>query len=197
MYNSKKTTLFTQLKTLNGIILHSIPFQDHDQILTLFSEEVGLIKCFVKKGRSQKKGLTSALAPLTHVEIVYQEGSSELHPVQELTPLRYFLRLREKGDRLEAACGMANALLQALPLEQPASSLYHLLLKCMEQLPEAVDPLSLLALFKIKILLHEGLIDRETHPLATIRSIETVRHLSLTPSEKEAADRFFLLRVIG
>lgn len=179
------------MKTLNGIILHSIPFRDHDLIITLFSEEKGLIKCFAKKGKKQ------LLAPLMQVEIIYQEKSSELHQAKEITPIRHFLRLREDSALLEAACGMASSLLQTAPLEQPAPPLYSLFVHLLEKLHEVEDPLSILVLFRIKILVYEGLIDPTSHPLASLRSWSIIQNLSLNVREKEETNHFFLLRVNG
>jgi len=147
----------TQTHKCEGVILTALNYKDYDQILTLFTQEAGLMKIFVKRAWSKKEGKGSNTAPLTHAEFIYTIHKSELYTCRELSVLNLNLQLRKNLNSLEAACDMGKALLASQMLHKPSPDLYKLLLYYMEKIPLAPFPEILAASFRLKILRHDGL----------------------------------------
>ena len=59
--------LIMQISATEGIILGSYPFRDYDQILTLFTQERGIVKCiFQREPQKTNKSIPEKLCmPLT------------------------------------------------------------------------------------------------------------------------------------
>jgi DNA repair protein RecO (recombination protein O) len=143
---------------VEGIILRVIPYGDYDQILTLFTAEIGLIKLFFKGSRSKRRGLQGICIPLTGVQVVYKEKNSELFTCQEMALIEPYRFLRRELIHLEAACELLKIIdLTQLPCK-PAPHLYALLLYFLARLPECSDPSVLTNSFRLKLLKYEGML---------------------------------------
>ena len=140
-----------------GIILHALNFRDFDQILTVYSQNQGLIKFILKGGNSAKRRKGSSSAPLTRAEFVYMKGRSDLLNLHEISVLDYQTGVRESLDHLEAACGVLQAVQSSQFPEKPAPTLYQLLVSYLAKIPQAKSPASLVASFRLKIMRHDGL----------------------------------------
>jgi len=142
-----------------GIILHTLNFGDYDQIVTVFSFEIGLLKFIVKKGNSTKHGLKNT--PLTKAEFVYTQGKSELFKLKELSGLNHYLTLRKNLRHLDTACECLRAIRASQMLHKPAPDLYGLLEAYLDRIPLIHNLPNLESSFKLKILRHEGILDME------------------------------------
>lgn len=144
-------------KSVEGIILRVIPFGDYDQIVSLFTEEVGVIKLFFKGCRSKRDGLPGVCMPLTYVQVVYRERQkSELVSCHEMTLVEPYRFLKQDLTHLETACELLK-MVEATQLPgKPAPRLFALLLYFLARLPECVDPAVLVYSFRLKLLKHEG-----------------------------------------
>lgn len=136
-----------------GIILQSLNFQDFDRILTVFSQNEGLIKLIVKG--VNKKFVSSA--PLTFSEFIYLKGKSDIYQCYEMNPIQLNLQLRKSFTSLEAVYAILKALLKTLPLHHPTPQLFSLLLWTLDKMPLVKDPHALSLSFLLKLLRHEGL----------------------------------------
>jgi len=148
------TTLITE-----GLILRSIPYKDYDQILTLYTPDCGVLSVIVKAARSQRRGLSSAVSPLSRVECVLRKGKGELLQCREISVLNHNLFLRECVNALRTACDMVQAIRASQPPEKAAPELYKLLIKMIERLEFSPSFPSLLAAFRLKVMQHDGLLD--------------------------------------
>lgn len=84
------------IQTTEGVILRSIQYRDYDQILSLLTPDVGLIKILLKGGyRKQQRGRGLCM-PLSRVEVAYREKRSEIFECHEITPLDSFPLLRKE-----------------------------------------------------------------------------------------------------
>lgn len=158
---------------VEGIILKVIPFGDYDQILSLFTAEIGLVKLFIKGSRSRKRGLQGICIPLTGVEAIYKEKNSELFGCQEMTLIESYRFLRNDLNYLKAACDMLNAVESTQLPCKPAPQLYALLLYFLARIPDCTDLAALTASFRLKLLRHEGLI---TFPLECLFCQATLKN---------------------
>lgn len=141
-----------------GIILRTIPFRDYDQIITLFTPHVGILKVLYKGGRSQRRGAQGSCLPLTQVEVVYREKKGEIFACQEITLMNSFAFLRKELPHLQAACELLQVVLASQLTGKAAPALYALLCFYLEKIPCTLNPWTLTTSFRLKLLRYEGLI---------------------------------------
>jgi DNA repair protein RecO (recombination protein O) len=140
-----------------GIILSTLPFQDHDLILKALTPEKGIASFLMKGGQSSKRRGGTSTDPLTEVEITYFQGKSTLYSLREITLLNPFLPLRESWDHLEVAMRLLQKI-QATQMEgKPSLNLYHLFAFYLANLHKAPSPNHIYSSFLLKLLRHEGL----------------------------------------
>lgn len=185
-----------------GIVLQNIPYGNHDQILTLFTKEKGLVKLFCNKTKS--KGIH--FSPMMNVEIVYREKKSEICACEEISLLQSYLKLRSQLSYLQAACDMILAIQKSQWMGRSVPDLYQLFVYYLNRLPELFDPWILPASLKLKILKYEGLLTPETFVqknfetdeveslivLAFTQDFQKLKSIILTSVLKGKIDRFFL-----
>jgi DNA repair protein RecO (recombination protein O) len=164
-----------------GIILKIIPYQDHHRIIQLLTPEHGFMSLLAKG--ATKPRLQSLLSPFTHLEFVYIK-KSDMGFFKEGFSLEKHHFLREKWSLLEAAGKMGNALLHTQLPEKPAPLLYQLLLTSFKQLPLFKSASTLVVLFYLKLLTHEGVISWKSpshFPLPMpLRIWEKLKNIAMT-----------------
>src|SRR5262249_1552332 len=138
------------------------------------------------------------------VEVLYKRGRGELHLCQELTVLAQHLALRRSLLLLQAAAQLALALSKNLLPGKPAPHLYQLLIAYLGALPDAVDFSAVVSSFRLKLLLHEGLLalpvaapftDEESMvvgEMAATRSLARVRSLEASAQLHQKIESFFI-----
>lgn len=140
-----------------GIILRAIPFRDHDQILSLFTPDAGMIKVLCKGSRNKRRGIQGLCIPLTKVEVVYREKRGEIFSCQELTPVDSLSFLRKELIYLEVACDLLQVIIASQLMGKAAPQLYVLLSIYLKKIPQTFNPWILAASFRLKLLKHDGL----------------------------------------
>jgi DNA repair protein RecO (recombination protein O) len=170
----------SEIKT-EGIILKMIPYKDHHRIIQIFTPDSGIIS-LLAKGVSRPK-MQALLSPLTQLEIVYRKKGSDLCFFKEGFVIEHHHFLRERWDLLESAGKIASALLQSQFPEKAAPDLYKLLIACLKHLPYFQQPATLIALFYLKLLTHEGVIAWErpalfplSYPQQTWNELKNLAH---------------------
>lgn len=152
-----------------GVVLRSTLYKEQDRIVSIFTDDHGLISLMVKKA-THHKVLTS---PFCQGEFVYVKGKSDLYKFHDGTVLDDHISLRNSLSVLTAAGEIAQAILHSQMPGKPAPKLYALLTACMKQLPFFEPSFRLTASFRLKLLTHEGLIsweDPSFFPIPLIRS---------------------------
>ncbi len=145
-------------QSTDGIILRVIPFRDYDQILTLFTQDAGMIKVIYKGSRSKRRGVQGLCIPLTKVEVIYQERNSEIFNCHEMALVDSYHTLRQKLIDLEVACDLLQTIAGSQLLGKAAPQLYALLCFYLERIPQTPNPWILAMSFRLKLLKHEGVI---------------------------------------
>lgn len=145
----------SDIKT-EGIILKIIPYKDHDRIIQILTHESGMISLLAKGVLKPK--LHALLSPLTQLEIVCRKKGSDLFFFKEGFLIENYHFLRTRWELLEAAGRMGGAILQTQLPGKAASRLYQLLTASLKQLPHFEHPATLVVLFYLKLLMHEGVI---------------------------------------
>lgn len=195
----------SDLHTTEGIVLQVIPYGNEEQILTLFTPLAGIIKVFCK--RSVHKG--QRFMPLTLTETIYRERKSEICACEEIILLNAFLSLRQTYSLLQGGCDLLRVIYGTQMVGKPAPQLYSLLLYCLETLPKVKDVQSIVICFKLKVLMHEGLLDIMTETfsgfrqeeqellrfLTVNRALVPLREVVLDNDLGEKVDQFFNYRI--
>ncbi len=140
-----------------GVILNALDFQDYDKILTVFTQDEGLIKLIFKKAHISKARHGAVLSPLCRAEFTYVRGKSELYKCREICLLNPHLSLRQNLPWLQAGCDLVQTIHRSQMLHKPAPALYKLLIAYLEKVPLMADPHVLGASLRLKILRHDGL----------------------------------------
>ncbi len=141
-----------------GIVLNSIKYGDYDQIATLFTKEVGVIKLMIKGGLSLRRKMNAPLSPLTRAQILCTSGRGELYLCKEVMPLERYHSDTLSFPQLEACCHLAQAIQQSQPLEKPDPDLYQLLHIFLKATLQHHNSDTWVCSFLLKILNHEGML---------------------------------------
>lgn len=151
----------------HGLLLQSIPYLGQKKILKIFTPEQGLISLFAT---------TTKLAPFCLAEWVYRKSSKEIHTLQDSTLLDPLLELRSDYNTLTAAGLIAQDLLRTQLPGKHAPDLYALTCLYLKKLP--TNPQMFAASFRLKLLLHEGLLSSDPDPSFTPSEWEQVHTLA-------------------
>jgi DNA repair protein RecO len=150
-----------------GLLLQSTPYLGQKKILKILTAEHGLISLFASK---------TNLAPFCLAELVYLKSTHELHKLQDITLLDPLLELKSDYTLLSHAGSIAQDLLRTqFPGKKAPLDLAYAYLK---KLP--LNPPLLLASFRLKLLLHEGLLSSEPDPLFTPQEWEQISVLAFS-----------------
>lgn len=171
--------------TTVGLLLQSISYLGQKKILKVFTPELGLLSFFAQKTK---------LDPFCLAEWVYRKTEKEIYPLQDATLLDPLLDLRSNYNALISAGAIAQDLLRTQLPGKRAPELFDLALLYLRKLPSAPELLA--ASFKLKLLLHEGLLSEEPNPsftplewgqieiLAFSRKLSAIQSLQTAPYSK-------------
>lgn len=138
-----------------GVLLQTIPYLGRQRILKVFAQEGGLLTFMAK---SAKPAWTAFTTPFCIAEWVYRKGQKEIHTLKDGSLLDGLLELKQDYNVLNAAGRMAQDLLSCQLPAKSAGDLYPLFCAYLKKLPQFKKPEILAASFKMKLLLHEGLL---------------------------------------
>ncbi len=143
-----------------GLLLQQFPYLGKKKILKIFTPDLGMISLFAQN---------TPLAPFAVAEWVYRKSGKEIHSLQDATLIDPFLHLRQDYSTLSAAGSIAQDLLRTQMPNKKAPELFDLALFYFKKLP--LSPELIAASFRLKLLLHEGLLS-SNHPDPTFTSFE-------------------------
>ncbi|MEB3242732.1 MAG: DNA repair protein RecO [Cyanobacteriota bacterium] len=104
-------------RLLEGVALRSSALGENDRLLTLLTEEEGLIRLAVPGARKPRSRLAAAV-PLAHLRL--QVGGRSLPRVRQLTLVRSFSGLGSRLEALAAAQSLAELCLKLVPSGTPS-----------------------------------------------------------------------------
>jgi DNA repair protein RecO (recombination protein O) len=123
-------------RRLEGLVLRSMALGETDRLLTLLSDDHGLIKVVAPGARKPKSSLAAAV-PLAQLQLQLG-GRGELQRVRQLQVLRNFAALAERLETLAAAQGLAELVLQLAPAGVPLEGALQALLLQLNRLEAVV-----------------------------------------------------------
>jgi DNA repair protein RecO len=147
---------------LTGITLRTVPFKERDRIVTFFSPE-GIHKLFIGSALGKKNGMALLSSPLSLGEVVVSQGRGSLWRCNEGRLFSAMRGLRSSYETLEAAMGLVDVILRSQLEERPAPALYDLFVFLLNKLEGGFSSKGMIPLFKMKVLLHDGLFGPSPH----------------------------------
>ncbi|HSX25924.1 MAG TPA: DNA repair protein RecO [Chlamydiales bacterium] len=139
-----------------GVLLQSIAYLGKKRILKIVTPEEGLLTLMAKS-------MSALTTPFCIAEWVYRKTTKEIHPFIDGTLLDPLLELRQNYATLISAGAMAQDLLRSQFPAKKDPALYQLFCAYLKKLPHFSKPEILAASFRLKLLLHEGLLSLQ-HP---------------------------------
>ena len=143
------------LHTTKAIVLRATPFQESQTIVTLFSQNLGLVPMILRKA-SAKRTFFSFAEPFCEAEFLLYEGTSEIVKFRDGSVITQNLSLREDLSRLQTASSMVRALLRSQLPREASPDLYTLFSAFLRQIPLSSSLTTLHTFFYLKLLKHEG-----------------------------------------
>ncbi len=140
-------------KKVDGILLFAHSYLERKKILKIFTSD-GLLSLFAKKTT-----LSSLYTPFIIGEWIYEKKNKELLPLVDASIINDLSDLRQTYETLFAAGQIADALLKSQLSQKPSPLLYALTIAYFEKLATFEMPQNLVASFRLKLLLHEGLLN--------------------------------------
>jgi DNA repair protein RecO (recombination protein O) len=105
-------------QSLEGLALSCKPLGENDRLLTLLSDDQGVVRLAVPGARRPRSSLAAAV-PLSHLQLQVG-GRSGLRRVRQLKVLRSFSGLAQQLEALAAAQALTELCLALVPSESPA-----------------------------------------------------------------------------
>ncbi|MBX9923348.1 MAG: DNA repair protein RecO [Rhabdochlamydiaceae bacterium] len=147
-----------QLHSSKAIVLRSAYLKEQQKILTLFSEQFGVISLVIQKRAKQAHCLSE---PFCEGEFFFWPGSSDLKKYHDGSILDLHLGLRNQLGYLKTASAMAKAISTSQMPEKASLPIYALFSSFLKQIPRFPLQETLLTCFYLKILRYEGLYHKD------------------------------------
>lgn len=182
-------------KKIEGLLLQSTSYLGSQKILKILTPSDGLITVMAKK-----KALEALCSPFLIAEWVYRIGKGEIHTLKDATLIHDLSELRKTYAVISVAGQIAQDLLKSQWPEKPGSGPYLLAVAFLQKLGSFPNPETFLASFRLKLLLHDGLLGEDLplpfsdlerdviHELTCVRQFSLLqgRQLDKTLQEKIA-----------
>jgi DNA repair protein RecO len=136
----------------HGVLIQAIPYLESNRILKIFTQTSGLITLV------EKKAAFKIFNPFCIAEWVYRKSRKEIHTLIDGDLIDDLIDLRKSYPVLKAAGSIAKDLLSSQLPGRHSPALYHLLCSYFKKLPLFENPAILPLSFRLKLLIHEGLL---------------------------------------
>lgn len=143
--------------TTKGLVLRETEYKDNDKLLSVLTEELGLITAKARGVKRKNSKIKSGCQLLTHSEFTLFEKNG-YYTVNEAEPLHMFMGLRSDLELLSLGAYFAQLLETVSPEGQPGGELLSLGLNSLYALSELKKPQALVkAAFELRLLCLSGL----------------------------------------
>jgi len=123
-------------QSVEGLALSSKPLGENDRLLTLLTDQEGLLRLAVPGARRPKSSLAGAV-PLAHLRMQVGGGSG-LQRVRQLKNLHNYSQLGQRLETLSAAQALAELCLALVPTGTPVPGILGDVLMQLGRLEELV-----------------------------------------------------------
>jgi DNA repair protein RecO len=147
-----------QLHSSKAIVLRSVFLKEQQKMLTLFSEQFGIISLVMQKRAKQAQCLSE---PFCEGEFFFWPGSNDVKKYHDGSILDLHLGLRNQLSHLKTASAMVKAISISQMPEKASFPIYALFSSFLKQISKFSSQETLLTCFYLKILRHEGLYHKD------------------------------------
>jgi len=170
---------------MEGIVLKSTPFGDTGRIITIYTQDSGVVSAILRRIGQKNLTLQNATSVLSLSEFHLVKGKGDLYRFQDASLIDNFLELRNHFDKLTAAGNILKCIQKTQIPENPSPALYLLLKTYLYNMKTSENPENLYLSFQLKLLQYEGVFSpqREHSPVFfTQEEWELVKNLSFAKS---------------
>ena len=118
---------------IKGLIIREQPIGESDRLVTLLSDEFGLVKAFVRRAKSIKSQNLSATSLFAYGEFSLYRGR-DAYVIDSASPIEVFFELRSDIERLSLAQYFAQLTYFLGNEEQPSHEMLRLILNALHLL---------------------------------------------------------------
>lgn len=122
---SQASAIATMNDVIKGVVLRSIPIKEHDQMLTVYTHERGLVSIYAGHSRSAK-GMPASCADFAYSEFVVREKGDKLYR-ESSNCIRYFADATASVEAL-TLCTYAAEVIMHVGTAEPEPKLMQLFL---------------------------------------------------------------------
>lgn len=142
-------------KRTTGIILHGFDFKEADQIITLFSKDLGKIKMIAKGVKKPKSSLRGIVQPFCCGDY-YLAPSRDMYILSQGKPIAFFGNIRTDLDKTLQAVYMMEVLNKGLAERDPHPELFQLTMAVLHYIDSQERSNLILRLFELNVLVLLG-----------------------------------------
>lgn len=116
------------ITTAKGIILRQTDYGEANRMLTIFTDEYGIIKAAAHGAKRTKSKQSASSQFLTYAEFTFYINSGEIWNINSAETIDSFFPIQEDIEKLSAAAYFADLTYACLDLQNPDRELLRLLL---------------------------------------------------------------------
>jgi DNA repair protein RecO (recombination protein O) len=140
-----------------GVVLRTYRLGEADRIIVLMTEEHGKVRAVAKGVRRTSSKFGARLEPLTHVDVLFWQGRSDLDIVNQVEVIDTFRTVREDLHRVAKGLSLLEVTDQMAQERHPDRRLFTMLVGALRTLADDdSDPTLLAPSFFLKALALEG-----------------------------------------
>ena len=128
---------------IKGLIIREQPIGESDRLVTLLSDEFGLVKAFVRRANNIKNRNVSATSLFAYGEFTLYRGR-DAYVVESAAPIEVFFELRSDIERLALAQYFAQLTYFLGNEEQPSHEMLRLILNSLHLLCKGTKDLRII-----------------------------------------------------
>lgn len=138
--------------TVKGLIIREQTIGESDRLVTLLSDEFGLIKAFVRRAKSYKNQNLSSTSLFVYGEFKLYKGK-DAYVIDNASPIEVFFDLRSDIERLSLAQYFAQLIYYLGQEEQPSHEMLRLVLNALHLVCRGSKSLKLIkAAYEMRLL---------------------------------------------
>lgn len=139
-----------QIKT-KAIVLKAADYNENDKLLTLLTEELGVVYAYAPGARKMKSRLSSVSSMFCYGEFVLFRNRDR-YTIDQAESIMMFMGIRNDLDLLSYASYFCELALGVTTEEEPSGETLRLLLNTIYYLEKKKDPVILKAIFEMRMM---------------------------------------------
>lgn len=142
---------------LRGIIIKQSDFGEANKVLTIFTEEKGIIKASIYGAKSIKNKKSGLSQILTYGDFMLNDTGKDLMTVQSIEPIECFFSVGEDIQKLSLCVYFTDVIYSLIDTNSPDENMLKLLLNCIYALSyKEIDLETVRAVFELRVISYAG-----------------------------------------